>query len=241
MAPAPDYATLEAEKMRFLEANEMLRNLGHEVVCDVESRTELTRFRAGETLYDPAAPKEVLYFVKQGRVRIMRLTVGGKRLLLHEAGPGSFVGEMGLLGQRMSDNHAIAADDSLVCLMTRHTVVELLMTYPAVAIRYAESLTERLAEAHAALEGIAYERLEARIADILLRTGRHDGQRVMRQPRQELAETVGAARESVSRVLRRMSDSGLIQRDAEGIVILDRPGLEALLHSPGEPSRARDR
>lgn len=101
---------------------------------------------AGEILYSPHQPVEMLFILKRGRVRIFRVAADGRALTTALVEPGTIFGEMTLLGQRMHNNFAEALEDSLVCVMRRDDVERFLLTDPRIAARIAEILGGRLAE-----------------------------------------------------------------------------------------------
>ena len=158
-----------AEKRALLAANELFRDLGDDTLAEVDAMTNLTTCPAGRVLYEPQGGDEVLFLLKKGHVQLYRLNTEGKKLTVGDVKPGSFFGEMSVLGQRMSGSFAEATQDSLVCAMSRADVSRMLRHHPDIADRVIEHLAARLRDAEVRLETLAYQRLEARLASVLLR------------------------------------------------------------------------
>ena len=76
------------------------------------------------------------------------------------------------------------------------------------------------------VEEVAFQRLDIRLASLLLRRGRY-----IKMSHQELADELGTVREMITRVLKSFSDSGLIALGRERIEILDEPALQNILTS----------
>jgi CRP/FNR family transcriptional regulator len=83
--------------------------------------------------------------------------------------------------------------------------------------------SERLAELMALVESVAFQRLDQRLAALLLGKGR-----VVATTHQGLADELGSVREIVSRLLKSFADQGLVALGRERIEILDAAGLRRL-------------
>ena len=88
-----------------------------------------------------------------------------------------------------------------------------------------------MVEAEERLETLAYQRLEARLASALLQRRDPADDVVRNLSQQELAEIVGASRESVTRCLHQMAAESLLKPGRRQVQLLDVPGVEALTRS----------
>lgn len=224
----------DVDKRRLLAANELFKDLSEDVLAEVEQMTNLSTARAGQILIQRHGSGEVLFFLKKGHVQIYRLTADGKKLIVHDVKPGEFFGEMAALGQGMVDSIAEATQDSLICAMSRVDVYRLLQRRPEIAQRVIEHLAGRLHEAEARLETLAYQRLEARLASVLLRECAEDEDAVLGLSQQDLAEMVGASRESVTRSLKQLADSGALSVERRKIVLRDPTALQRVIRPDGD-------
>ena len=164
-----DRLSIDAAKTRLLAANELFKDLDADVMAQIDQMTEITTSPAGQVVFGPENTGDVLFFLKQGRIQIYKLNAEGKKLVLHDLKAGSFFGEMFMLGQGMADNYAESTEDSLICAMSRADVYALLQSQPNVALHVIEHLAERVRRTEAQLETLAHERLDARLALVLLR------------------------------------------------------------------------
>lgn len=230
----PRKAELEASAKRtLLAANELFHDLDDDVLAEVEAMTNLSTCPAGQIIFEPEQSGEVLFFLKQGRVQIYRLNADGKKLIVGDAKPGTFFGEMSLLGQGMSGSFAEATRDSLICAMSRADILQLLRMHPDIAERVIGHLAARLGEAEIRLETLAYQRLEARLASVLLRERDPADGTVRGRTQQDLADMVGATRESVTRVLNQMAKQGLVELSRRQIRLLQPDALRRVIEAPG--------
>lgn len=223
----PTAALGATEKQALLAANELFADITDEALAELQTMTRLSSCPAGQLLYEPGESGEVLFFLKRGHVHIYRLSLDGRKLIVGDIKSGSFFGEMTALGQGMAGNFAEAAEDSLVCAMSRTDVQNLLRRDPEIAARLIERLAQRLYEAEARLETLAYQRLDARLASVLLRE-RSPDDTVHGLTQQDLAEMVGASRETVSRALKELAGRKLLKPGRRQVRLLDVAALQAL-------------
>ncbi len=204
-------------------------DLEPETMAAFEQQTEMRTCRKGQILYSQEDRAEVLFLLKRGRVQLYRLTPSGKRLELAVIEPGTFFGEMPLLGESLRHTFAEAVEDSLICFMSRTDIEGLMRKRPEVALRMIEVLGRRLALCEARLEEMAYRSVPARIAAVLLRLSQGQNGEVVTITHQELGDMIGALRESVTKVLDDFQRVGLVELSRGHITVRDVVGLQLRL------------
>jgi CRP-like cAMP-binding protein len=218
-------------KRAFLREIDIFRDLSAADLAWLERTTRMLTVARGETIYRQEDTAEALFLLKRGRVRLSRLSAGGKRLELAVLEQGTFFGEMPLLGERMRQASAEALDDCLLCVMSQADIEQLVLRAPQVALRMLAVLGRRLAESEARLEDLAYRSVPARLASVLLRLGHAHGDLIDGLTHQELGDIIGAYRETVTKTLNEFQAAGLIAVSRRRIRLLDRRGLAAYLES----------
>ncbi len=204
-------------------------DLEPEAMAAFEQQTEMRTCRKGQILYSQEDRAEVLFLLKRGRVQLYRLTPSGKRLELAVIEPGTFFGEMPLLGESLRHTFAEAVEDSLICVMSRADIEGLMRKRSEVALRMIEVLGRRLALCEARLEEMAYRSVPARIAAVLARLSQGQNGEVVSITHQELGDMIGALRESVTKVLDDFQREGLVELGRGRVILRDVAGLQARL------------
>jgi CRP-like cAMP-binding protein len=191
-------------------------------------------YAPGELLYSPHNPVETLFILKKGRVRIFRIAADGRALTTALITPGTIFGEMVLLGQHMYDNYAEALEEAVVCVMSRSTVQQHLLSDPRIATRITEILGQRLVEMERRLCDAVFKSVPQRVAGTLttlagqqrrLGVGPRTAQVALTHD--QLAALVGTSRETATKVLGDLADRGLIRLARGKITILDPAGVSA--------------
>ncbi len=217
----------EVDRLRaaLLMENDLFQGLDSAVMGRIAARLPMVTCRAGTVVYSPGETGEGLFILKAGTVRLYRITPDGHKLVLATLRPGTAFGEMGFLGQSMTGSFAEANEDSTICIVSRRDIEEIMMDNPTVAVRMIRLLSTRLREAEDKLEQMAFAPVAERVARLLLHMA--EGDEVSGLSHQEMAEMLGAARETVSRELVALKTAGIITIDRRAIRILNSEALAA--------------
>jgi len=189
---------------------------------------ELQTCPVGTILFTPEDPCEVLYILREGLVELYRLTASGKRLVTRQILPGSVFGVMVLLGQTMQGNFAETIEDSSICTITREDVLTLLKRRPDIALRMLEIVGTRLHLIEERFLEAVYSSVDVRLAHFLLTYTDSASGGLADITHEEIGDTIGAVRQTVTETLGLMRKRGLIRTGPKHIQIIDRRGLEAI-------------
>ncbi len=212
-------------KLNLLSTVDIFRDLNQEEMQDINRMVNMVTIKKGHILYRPEEEAEILFLLKKGKIQVYTLTAEGKRLIIETLEPGTFFGEMPLTAQSMHQTFAEATEDSLVCVLSRGDLERLLQSKPKVAVRLLEALSHRLEETRTRLEESTFRNATTRVGRTLLRLTVGTSE-LTGLTHQELADSVGLYRETVTNVLNHLQAEGLVELGKKRIVILDRVGLE---------------
>lgn len=213
-------------KIEYLEMVDIFHDLSKVDMQEMDRTTTMSTCKPGKIFYQPEDTSEVLFILKKGRVQLYRISPEGKKLVVSTIGAGTIFGEMAIMGQQMHNTFAEAMEDCLLCVMSRHDVERLILSKPSVAIRIMDVMANRLREAEARMEDMAFKSIPARLATLLLRLREDQGDKIFGYSHQDLAEAVGTYRETTTQTLNKFKADGLIDIGRKRIDILDPEGLE---------------
>jgi len=215
-------------KIEYLEMVDIFQDLSKADMQEMDRTTTMSTCKPGKIFYQPEDTSEVLFILKKGRVQLYRISPEGKKLVVATIDAGTIFGEMAIMGQQMHNTFAEATEDCLLCVMSRHDVERLILSKPSVAIRIMDVMANRLREAEARLEDMAFKSIPARLATLLLRLREDQGDKIYGYSHQDLAEAVGTYRETTTQTLNKFKADGLIAIGRKRIDILDPPKLELI-------------
>lgn len=158
----------EAGKLELLSAMDILRDLPEDVIEALMDKSPMRTVTKDTIIYDSSGP-EVLFLLKSGKVELYRLSARGRKLILAVVEEGTFFGEMSLIDLHLEGTYAIAREDCIICILSRHDVESLMLEHPTVALRIIEVLTQRLQQTRVSLHEMTFNDLTGRVASLLLR------------------------------------------------------------------------
>ena len=190
-------------------------------------------FARGDVLFHEGDPGDRLFVIRSGKIKLGRRSSDGRENLLSIQGPGEMFGELSLFdpGPRTA-TATVVADAELVELA--HTdLVAWLEQHPTVAKHLLKALAHRLRHTNEALADLVFSDVPGRVAKALLdlatRFGEptDEGVRVAHDlTQEELAQLVGASRETVNKALADFAARGWVRREGRAVVLLDADRLE---------------
>lgn len=183
---------------------------------------------AGTVLFRPGDPICGFVMVVTGRIGIYLTSTSGRDIRLYEIAPGETCVQstLGLLGVQDYAGEAIAETDVQLVVVPKRDFAVLLDQSAAFRRFVFEAFANRFTAVMSVLERIAFVKIEARLADILLK--RADETDRVRTTHQELATAIGSAREVISRRLEAFRKQGLVELERGEIKLKNRAGLEAI-------------
>ncbi len=206
------------DKLTYLSQIDLFRQLSREELQAVDQIAAVQVARRGTLLLDPARFEPVLYLVKQGYVRLYRVTPEGRQLTVSLVGPGNVFGELEGLSTGTRRSFAEAVTDVLLCVLRDADLERLMRAYPEVAVRIVRVLSERLRELEELLEHVALSNVRTRLLHLLVklaeRFGTLEGRLVRLEvslTHQDLADMVGCSRETVTLTLGELAREGLVR------------------------------
>lgn len=224
--------SVQKKKLTYLSTIEIFRDLSLAELAEMDRQITMSSCEAGKIFYMPEDSGEVLFLLKKGRVQLYRLSPSGKKLVVATLGPGAIFGEMSLVGQGMHNTFAEAIDECMLCVMSRADVERLMREKPEVALRFMESLGDRLTQMERRLEDIAFKSIPARLASLLVRlAAEEEGGQLTGYTHQDLGEMLGTYRETITQTLNEFKGDGLVEIGRKKIILLERERLELLAES----------
>jgi len=210
---------------------DIFTDLNDQEMATIAAAAPMREFSSGELLYSPPQPMETLFILKQGRVRIFRVSPDGRALTTAILTPGTIFGEMLLLGQQMHDNFAEALDKVTVCVMTRSDVQRFLLSDARIAARISEILGNRVSQLERRLSDTVFKSVPQRVATTLCLLADQEPPRLLGRgiqvqlTHEQVAALAGTSRETTTKILNEYADQGLINLGRGRVTIVDLPRL----------------
>lgn len=173
-----------------------------------------------------------LFIVLDGKVKISRAAPDGRENLLAVLGPGEMFGELSLFDPGSRTATASVITDSTLASLDHDDLRPLLLDQPTVAVQLLRALAQRLRRTNEAMADLVFSDVPGRVAKALLDLSEKfgdvetEGMRVQHDlTQEELAQLVGASRETVNKALSEFANRGWLRLEGRSVLLLDRERL----------------
>lgn len=171
-----------------------------------------------------------LYGIVEGKVKVFKLSPLGKEQILHILGPGELFAEVPVFAGGAYPASAMAMEDSRLVFIPRRAFRDLVAGDPDLALNMLAILSIRLKGFARTIEALSLKEVPERLAAHLLLLHADQGRARLRLdlPKGQLASLLGTIPETLSRVLKKMTEAGYIDVEGNEISIHDADRLQAL-------------
>lgn len=222
-----------------LRPADLLARMSTQDAEDFGRIAQLQHYAKNEFIFHAGSLDKNIYFLRSGRVKIYQPADCGKEVILWFCFPGEMFGfaEVAQGGDRVVN--AVAGEASAVLYISQSQFTEFLQTHPAVSLLVMQVLSCRLRILGEVLVNLVNDDAQTRIMKLILRLGARYGVRVgpdelhlsIALTHQEIADMVGASRQTVTSVLGQLQRRGLMRLENRRIHIESPELLEEIAHA----------
>lgn len=219
------------EILKILASIPLFEGLNDDQINELAMIVTDQEFKKGATIFSEGDKGVGFYVVVSGKVKIYKISFEGKEQTLHIFGPGEPFAEVAIFIGSPYPAHAMALEQSRVFFFPRKGFVELIQTYPSLAMNLLASMSMRLKKFSRLIEDLSLKEVPGRLAaHLLLLSNQQDGTMEIRLDiaKSQLASLLGTIPETLSRILAKMSKQEIIRIEGPSIKIIDREQLEML-------------
>ncbi|HXV59075.1 MAG TPA: Crp/Fnr family transcriptional regulator [Vicinamibacteria bacterium] len=204
----------------------LFSGLEDEVLESLINVTSLRKYAKESVIFFENDVGDALFLIVSGRVKVTILSDDGREIILAMLSDHDFFGEMSLLDNEPRSATAIAMQDTEIAVLHQKDFLTIVEKKPRVLINLLSALSSRLRKANHQIGNLALHDVYGRVARILLEMASEsgdqqgDGRVAFRRPtHQEIANMVGATRETVSRMLSDLHRQGYIEIAGKNVII----------------------
>lgn len=209
------------------------------VFCEM-SKEELTtlsdskkciRYGKGQYIFHEGSMPYGVYCVNDGKIKVSKIGDTGKEQILRLVKSGDVLGYRSLLANEMYNASAVAMEDSSICFIPRETFISMVDKSKTLSKKIIELLSHNLSFAEDQIVNIAQKSVRERVAETILLLRETYGYEAdnatlnLTLTRDDIANLVGTATESVIRMLSEFNKEGLVELKGKKIKILDQVKL----------------
>lgn len=206
----------------------LFEGLDEEQQRSLRSKMGQTTLRRGEVLFEEGEPGNHLYIITEGKIKLGHASSDGRENLLAVLGPGEIIGELTLFDPGPRSTTATAVSPVTLLHLDHADLNAILDVNPTMGKHMLRALARRLRRTNESLADLVFSDVPGRVAKALLdladRFGAptEEGVHVPHDlTQEELAQLVGASRETVNKSLADFVSRGWIQLEGRAVTLLD--------------------
>ncbi|MBI5526921.1 MAG: Crp/Fnr family transcriptional regulator [Deltaproteobacteria bacterium] len=205
-------------KTGLLKQVSLFSDLNEAAVRKIEGLLVEKHFAKNSIILSQEEPGDALYIVLSGKVKAVLLGKSGREIILSYFKPGEFFGEMALLDNRPRSANAVAVEDVRLLMLNRDAFRQHMIEHPETGMRVMSELCNRIRRADEIIGNLTLLDVYGRVARYLIDLAEREGKRVEdssviegRPTQQEIADTIGTSRETVSRIFSEFKKRGVLK------------------------------
>jgi CRP-like cAMP-binding protein len=216
-----------------LETNSIFKHLTREEAEKLNFEKDFRHYKRGDVLYHEGNRISGFYCINSGIIKVFKTGFDGKEQIIRFAKPGEIIAYRSVLSNEPACTTAKVIEDCQVCFIPSEILISFIRTNPNFALELMKLTCHELGEANSYITDIAQKTVRERLAEVLIHLVDDfglDDQKFLKisLTREELANIVGTATESVIRLLSEFKSDNLVELNGRKIRILNKKGLEKI-------------
>jgi len=202
--------------------------LNDEEAASLRASMTQVKVSKGHTLFKEGDEGDRLYVVLEGKLKLGTTSIDGRENLLSILGPGEMFGELSLFDPEPRTATATAVTDAKLLALAHDQVIGLITRHPQASLELLRRLAQRLRKSNEILADLVFADVPGRVAKAIIDLGarfgqqKDDGLHVNHDlTQEELAQLVGASRETVNKALADFASRGWVRLEPRAVVVLD--------------------
>ncbi len=215
------------DKLQLLKSTAIFSSLSSQELSVVSDLFTEEAFEKDDYIFTEGDSPTWFCIVKEGNIKMVKHSPSGKEMIIAVMKPGDAIGEVAVFDGGTYPATAQGMGKGLVLKIPRRDFISILKRYPSIALEIIGDLGRKLRAAFNVARELRGERVEGRIAMVLLKlAGKvgtpYEGGVMLTMPvtRQEIADMVGSTIETTIRVISRFKKKGIV-KDSKGKMIID--------------------
>jgi len=213
-----------------VRSNSIFAHLTGEDVSNLDHHKSCQFYKKNQTVFVEGSYPRGVFCVNHGKVKIYALGDEGKEQIVHIAKAGEVIGFRAMLSGESYKLSAVTLEDSNICFVSKDDFLNMMDTLPGLRNSLIQELSKELGERAIFITNLAQKTVRERLAYSLMILSDIYGDDPINLSREDLANFVGTATETLIRLLKEMKEEGLIDTQTRKIFIVKK---DELIHLAG--------
>lgn len=213
-------------KLWFFENFNFLEAMTNKEKMELSNCSVMKSVKKNESVYLPHDISSRIYFLKEGKVKIVSYSEDGREMIHAILRAGEIFGELSLAGENTRGNFAMVTEDALICQVSVTEFERILKKNPALNLEVTKLIGFRLKRIRTRLERLWFKSAAQRIKSLLKELAEDHGKKThsgieipLRLKHHEIASLAATTRQTATKELNKLVKQGQIEYDRKRILI----------------------
>ncbi len=213
----------------------LLAELDDSEIAVIEKNCSRKTYGAGEQIIDQHSDSRDIYFVVEGRVRVVNYSISGREITFDDLDAGSHFGELAAIDGLPRSASVMALDEVHIAALPSEQFQDIILEHPTIALKLMKHLAHLVRNSTSRIMDLSTLGANNRIHADLLRLGRkvtEDDVSAVLKPipvHSDIASRVSTTRETVARVMNDLARKGIVERGKDSLLIKELQILEEMV------------
>lgn len=203
------------------KSNSFINTLTDNELTELEKSRGCSYYKKQDTLFVEGSFPRGVFCLNKGKVKIFARGDEGKEQIIHIAKQGEIIGFRAMLSGDAYKVSAETLEECAVCFITKEDFFKIMDSNTEFRNEIIKGLSKELGEKAVSITDMAQKSVRERIASSLLQLKDIYGEEPINLSREDLANYVGTATETLIRFLKEFKEEGLITIQTRKVIIID--------------------
>lgn len=201
----------------------LFSSLNDQQIADLEAICEKRSVSKNTIVINEGDESNCLYIVKSGKAHALRIDETGRQFVINRFGPFDYFGEMSFFDGDVRCATVMTKEPCDLMILPRQAFLQLASKRPEILWNVNKALLDKLRAATKQIDALVFMDVYNRLARFLSEHQNDDHVITEKFTQQELADIVGASRETINRIFNDLIVGGYISKEKGHIVVHDLP------------------
>lgn len=218
----------DKSKLWYLENFNLFMGLKNERMEDLNKISSMQTVLKNQPIYFAKEPSTAIFFLKEGRVKLTRLSADGKELIIALVNPGEVFGELAIFDEGERTDYAYTIEESILCAISKNDFQKFIERMPELNLRITKLVGLKLKKFSERIEELVFKDAEHRVLSFVYSLAKEHGKRIGSEliikpflTHQDIAKLTACSRQTVNTVLTDAREKGLLYFDRKKAILKD--------------------
>ncbi len=220
----------EKTKLWYFENFNLMQTIPKDELMKLSQSTKMTNAPKKQIIYFPDESSNSVYLIKQGKVKISRMSEDGREVIIAILGPGEIFGESAITDKgAQREEFAEATEDTVLCNMFSDVIQDIMEKDPSFGFKITKIIGFRFKRIQSRFESLIFKPSDERVKSFIKELAKESGKKntngemelKLNLTHEDLGKLTATSRQTVTTVFNDLEKKNLINYDRSKIIIKD--------------------